>query len=145
MINISFSFTFTDLPFYFIPRFVWTNKNNFKSLTIYWLTGEFRIDNNPKSFVQMDVCHRTTYWIITDSITKAWEIMDIIEKSPTVFDNSEAMEEYVISHGINKMEKDENGLHIVCDIPGLNEWKQNQLKNELTRRCLEYQEREGLK
>ena len=63
-----------------------------------------------------------------------------IEFSNDVF--FEKISDYMEKNELGNQEKDENGLHIICDAPGLNYWQQNRLKNQLTREILEDQERE---
>ena len=75
--------------------------------------------------------------ILCDSYTKSSEIMDIINENDSIDVYFEKISDYMDKNKLGNQERDENGLHIICDDPSLNFWEQNKLKNELTRRCLE--------
>ena len=83
--------------------------------------------------------------ILCDSFTKSSEIMDIINENDNVEVFFEKISDYMDKNKLGNQEKDENGLHIICDDPELNYWQQNKIRNRITQAILEDREKGGKK
>lgn len=137
MFNITLSFALADVPFHFIPKFFWEKDNKIRRLSIFWLTGYIEFSNDRTIRSGRDLYYQMPITILCDSYTKSSEIMDIINENDSIDVYFEKITDYMDKNKLGNQERDENGLHIICDDPSLNFWEQNKLKNELTRRCLE--------
>lgn len=82
--------------------------------------------------------------ILCDSYTKSSEIVDILNENDSIDVYFDKIADYMEKNKLGNQERDENGLHIICDEPNLNYWQQNKLKNEITRRCMELKEESGI-
>ncbi len=142
MFNVTFSFALADVPFHFIPKIFWEKDKNIRRLSIFWLTGYIEFSNDRTIRSGRDMYYQMPLTILCDSYTKSSEIMDIINENDSIDVFFEKISDYMEKNELGNQEKDENGLHIICDAPGLNYWQQNRLKNQLTREILEDQERE---
>ena len=142
MFNVTFSFALADVPFHFIPKVFWEHDKNIKRLSIFWLTGYIEFNNDKTIRSGRDLYYQMPLTILCDSFTRSSEIMDIINENDSIDVFFEKISDYMDKNKLGSLERDENGLHIICDDPSLNFWEQNKLKNELTRRCLEDEENE---
>lgn len=143
MFNITFSFTLADVPFHFIPKIFWEKDNNIRRLSIFWLTGYIEFNNDRTIRSCRDTYYQLPLTILCDSFTKSSEIMNILNENDSIDVYFEKIADYMDKNKLGNQEKDENGLHIICDEPSLNYWQQNQLKNEITRKCIELKEEES--
>jgi len=142
MFNVTFSFALADVPFHFIPKFFWEHDKNTRRLSIFWLTGYIEFSNDRTIRSGRDMYYQLPLTILCDSYTRSSEIVDIVNENDSIDVFFEKISDYMEKNELGNQEKDENGLHIICDAPGLNYWQQNQLKNKLTREILADQERE---
>ena len=144
MFNVTFSFALADVQFHFIPKIFWEKDKNIRRLSIFWLTGYIEFNNDRTIRSGRDMYYQMPLTILLDSYTKSSEIMDIINENDSIDVFFEKIADYMEKNKLGNQEKDENGLHIICDDPELNYWQQNQLKNEITRRCMDLKEESGL-
>ncbi len=137
MINVTFSFALADVPFHFIPKFFWEHEKNIRRLTIYWLTGCVIMDNDRSVRVGKDIYYQTALTAILDSFAKSSEIVDIMNENDGFEIWFDKIMDYLDKNHLLSEEKDENGMHIICDEPGADYWQQQRLKNRITREILE--------
>lgn len=142
MFNVTFSFALADVPFHFIPKVFWEKDKNTRRLSIFWLTGYIEFSNDRTIRSGRDMYYQLPLTILCDSYTKSSEIVDIVNENDSIDVFFEKISDYMEKNELGNQEKDENGLHIICDAPELNYWQQNQLKNKLTREILADQEKE---
>lgn len=142
MFNVTFSFALADVPFHFIPKIFWEKDKNIRRLSFFWLTGYIEFSNDRTIRSGRDMYYQLPLTILCDSYTKSSEIVDIVNENDSIDVFFEKISDYMEKNELGNQEKDENGLHIICDAPGLNYWQQNQLKNKLTREILADQEKE---
>lgn len=144
MFNVTFSFALADVPFYFIPKVFLEKDKNIRRLSIFWLTGYIEFSNDRTIRSGRDMYYQMPLTILLDSYTKSSEIMDIINENDSIDVFFNKIADYMEKNNLGNQDKDENGLHIICDDPELNYWQQNQLKNEITRKCMELKDESGL-
>ena len=144
MFNVTFSFALADVPFHFIPKVFWEKEKNMRRLSIFWLTGYIEFSNDRTIRSGKDMYYQLPLTILCDSYTKSSEIMDIINENDSIDIFFDKIADYMEKNNLGNQEKDENGLHIICDEPGLNYWQQQKLKNEITRKCMELKDESGL-
>ncbi|MBE6095036.1 MAG: hypothetical protein E7199_06140 [Schwartzia succinivorans] len=142
MFNVTFSFALADVPFHFIPKIFWEKDKNIRRLSFFWLTGYIEFSNDRTIRSGRDMYYQLPLTILCDSYTKSSEIVDIVNENDSIDVFFEKISDYMEKNELGNQEKDENGLHIICDAPELNYWQQNQLKNKLTREILADQEKE---
>lgn len=142
MFNVTFSFALADVPFHFIPKVFWEHDKNTRRLSIFWLTGYIEVSNDRTIRSGRDMYYQLPLTILCDSYTKSSEIVDIVNENDSIDVFFEKISDYMEKNELGNQEKDENGLHIICDAPELNYWQQNQLKNKLTREIFADQEKE---
>ena len=145
MLNVTFSFALADVPFHFIPKIFWDKEKNVRRLSIFWLAGFIAVDNDRTVRTGKDVYYQMPLTILCDSFTKSSEIMDIINENDNVEVFFEKISDYMDKNKLGNQEKDENGLHIICDDPELNYWQQNKIRNQITQAILEDREKGGKK
>ena len=143
MINVTFSFALEDVPFHFIPKFFWEHEKTVKRLSVFWLTGFIAVDNDRSVRTGKDVYYQMPLTILCDSFTKSSEIMDIINENDNIDVFFEKISNYMDKNKLGNQEKDENGLHIICDDPELNYWQQNKIRNQITQAIVEDREKGG--
>ena len=132
MINVTISFSLSDLPFYFIPKFFNINKNKFKGFVIRWLTFQLIVNNSKMSIRELECCYQAGYTVLFDSFAKSTELVNLINENESIVDTLPAVVDFVSDN--NPFEKDTDGEpHIICDIPGQNIWQENQLRNQILR------------
>ena len=142
MFNVTLSFALADVPFHFIPKVFWEKDKNIRRLSIFWLTGYIEFSNDRTIRSGRDMYYQMPLTILCDSYTKSSEIMDIINENDSIDVFFEKITDYMDKNKLGNQEKDANGLHIICDDPDSNYWQQNKIKNQLTRKILEDEERE---
>ena len=79
MININFSFSLSDLPFYIIPKIIPFKRNKIKGVMVRWLTFQFIVDNSRMCRVEVESCLQLGYTLLFDSFSKSSELINIID------------------------------------------------------------------
>lgn len=133
MININFSFSLSDLPFYIIPKIIPFKRNKIKGVMIRWLTFQLIVDNSRMCRIEVESCLQMGYTLLFDSFSKSSELINIIDENECIVDTLGMVTAFIDANNPFEKERDKSKPHIICDIPQMNIWKQNQLKNIITK------------